>query len=64
MVKNHQAIEELEPDGPHHEQIDRYDSSRVIAEDVFQPCEGERRGLARYLPTVDWATLTLALLAA
>jgi len=33
VVKNHQAIEELEPDGPHHEQIDLYDSSRVITEE-------------------------------
>jgi len=54
-MDDRQPIEELEADGSYNEQIDSGDVWRVIAEKVFQPCDGGPRRRTMYLATVDWA---------
>src|SRR5262249_38495736 len=55
-VAQHQKREHsLKGQGRNHTQIDRGDRLRVIAKEVFQPCD---RGppCTMYFETVDWAT--------
>ena len=53
MTDDHEAIEQLERDGAHDQQIDGRDAGGVVARNVFQPCELGRSRRPRYLATVD-----------
>jgi hypothetical protein len=56
VAKNDQAVEELEGDSAHHEQIERRDPSGVITQEGLPTLGGWSLPPSMYLATVDSAT--------